>query len=86
MSPFTYYSADEIEALDKLGSVVSSSLAVGLLTAKLAIVGFTCINPFMAILIKNILVLEFCSVLILLNLKFPLKIRRLLTSIYSVVQ
>jgi hypothetical protein len=78
MSPSTYYSPAELEAFDSSGRVISTSLAVGLLTAKIAFLGFSCINPFMAILIKNILVLEFCSVLIMLNLKFPLQIRRLL--------
>jgi hypothetical protein len=86
MNPFTYYTATEIQTLGNAGSIVSQSLAIGSITAKLAVLGFSCINPFMAILIKNILVLEFCSVLIMLNLKFPLQIRNLLTSIYTVVQ
>jgi hypothetical protein len=71
MKPYTYYSISEIQVIEGTTDVLAGSLIVGITAAQIFVAGFSCINPFMAILIKNILVLEFCSVLILLNLNFP---------------
>lgn len=86
MKPYTFYTVEEIQFLDSFSSTLNNSIFFGVLSAKIFMTSIACINPFMAILIKNILVLEFCSVLILFNLKFPLQIRRLMTSLYNVVQ
>jgi hypothetical protein len=87
MKPYNHKDHEISEQVfEATGNTYGYSILSILLVAKMLLAGFICFNPFMAIIIKNILVLEFCSILIMFNIEHSLKMRQMLTILYEIVQ
>lgn len=86
MKKFDYYDKSDIKLFDGMLNMVSSWAYAALVIAKIAMFGIICFNPIFTVLIKNIFVLEFCSMLILFNINYHNQVYEHLSTLYDVIQ
>lgn len=86
MKKFEYYDESEINLFKGLMNLASSWAYAITLIAKIAMLGILCFNPVFTILIKNIFVLEFCSMLILFNINYHNQVYEQLRTLYDITQ
>jgi hypothetical protein len=79
-------SSEDQNFIEKFSEYAFSIFFYSLLLANAGMIGALCYNPLFTILMKNILVLDFCSMLILFNMKYNDSIRKMLKILFKVAQ
>lgn len=86
MKMYDYFSDSDVKQFESLNSFAINGLFFSLIFVKIAVLGIFCFNPIFTVLIKNIFVLEFCSMMILFNIKYSSQVFSLLKFLYDRVQ